>query len=113
MLQIIRGDDTVLTVTFTDKNNNPINLTGSTVFFNLKKSLLDKDSKALIATTVSVHSQPTQGITTIPLTETETNIEPDVYYYDLQIKDYNNQIHSTQSSFIEVLADVTRRTLVS
>ena len=111
-IRIIRGDDELLQVTFTDENGSPIDLTGSTVFFTVKKKSdlsQDNDDLAVISITVTSHSDPTNGITEIPMTKTETNLDKGDYYWDLQIKDTADDISSVVKGIFEIIEDVTKR----
>jgi len=65
----------------------PINITGWVVFFTVKEFMIDTDANAKIKKTITVHSDPTNGKTVISLTETDTDITPKSYYYDITIQD--------------------------
>jgi hypothetical protein len=113
-IEITRGDDESIVVTFTDVNDDPIDLTGSTVFFTVKTAERlngQNDDDASIKKNVTDHTDPTNGITTIPLTSVDTNLDPTAnYWYDLQLKDSSGNISSTRKGKFSILADVTRRT---
>jgi hypothetical protein len=49
--------------------------------------MIDTDANAKIKKTITVHSDPTNGKTVISLTETDTDITPKSYYYDITIQD--------------------------
>ncbi len=65
------------------------NITGSTILFTVKaaESDLDStDSTALVQKDVTVHTNPTAGISTITLNPSDTrDIEPGNYYYSIKI----------------------------
>lgn len=109
-IEIVRRDDAVIALTFTDENGDAINLSGSTVFFTVKESLEDTDDEAIIEKEVSVHSDPTAGETEITLDTTDTNVEPGTYFYDLQLKNSGNKIVSTIYDKLRIIQDVTIRT---
>ncbi len=104
---LIRGDSYSLNFTVTG-----VDLTGSTVFFTVKE-ILDQDdaadAAAVIAVEVTDHSDPTNGVTVIPLTGTDTDVDPGLYYYDIQIKN-GSTITSIPARKLRIWADVTRRT---
>jgi hypothetical protein len=110
MFTIIRGDDVTIPVTFSDDAGQAINITGATVFFTVKSDLSDTDDDAVIAKTITTHSNASQGQTTITLTANDTLIDAGKYYWDLQIKDSAGKITSTLADTLEVKLDVTRRT---
>lgn len=107
---IIRRDDHTLTVTFEDSNGDAINITGYTVFFTAKTNENDADADAVISKTVTTHTNPTSGVTAITLSDTDTNIDPGIYLYDLQIKDGSGNITSADRGTFEVVQDITQRT---
>jgi len=104
-LEIIKNDDVNLTITLTDVDGDPINLTDSSVVFTVKASPTDTD--ALIESTQTSHTNASAGITTISLVPTDTDVDPGVYYYDFQITDGNSRIQSTEIGKIIVSQDNT------
>jgi hypothetical protein len=110
-IEIIRGDDVTLSITLTDVNGTALNITDGTVFFTIKQNITDTDTDALLKTSVTSHTNGAAGLTSIPLTATQTDITPGVYYYDLQVKDAQNRIQSTEIGKIIVSQDATTRTI--
>jgi hypothetical protein len=110
-ISLIRGDTSSITFELTE-GGTPSDLTGSTVFFTAKPALTNDitDTTAVIAIEVTNHSDPTNGITIIPLTSSDTDVNPGLYYYDIQVKRQDNSIVSIPNRQLEVFADVTRRT---
>jgi len=111
-LEIIRGDTTNITLTITDQDGVAIDLTDSTVYFTAKPAFDDDalDAEAVITKEVTSHTDPTNGITVIPLTASDTDIETGIYYYDVQVKDAAGAIFSLPARQLKVVEDVTRRT---
>lgn len=111
-ITIIRGDTQTVGVTFTDSTGAAVNLTDCTVFFTVKNKCdigKDSDDCALIRKTVTSHSDPTHGITSVPLTSTDTNLAEGDYYWDLQVKTLSNNISSTIKGIFKIVNDVTKR----
>lgn len=110
-IPIIRGDTQSIDFELTD-NGSPVDLTDSIVFFTAKPALTNdvSDNTAVISIEVSVHSDPTAGKTVIPLTAQDTDVTPGIYFYDIQIKDVEDNITSIAARKLEVVSDVTRRT---
>jgi len=108
-LQIVRGDDKVYSIQFKDDAEVPIDITGWTVFFTVKRELKDTDTNALIKKTITTHTSPTNGITEISLTPTDTNYFGN-FYFDIQIKKTDNSIHTVIIGTVEFIRDVTNRT---
>lgn len=109
-LQITRGDDESITVTFKDSDSNPIDITGFTVYFTAKNRKSDIDGDAVISKDITSHSDPVNGETVIFLSNTDTSIEPGTYYYDIQYKNTANEITTVIISTLEVKQDITTRT---
>ena len=105
-IELIRGDSSSINFTI------DMDLTGATVFFTAKPALTDDagDTTAVIDVEVTDHTVPTSGQTVIPLSNTDTDVTPGEYYYDIQIKDASGNITSIKPRKLEVVADVTRRT---
>ena len=109
---IYRGDDVSYTVTFKDANSVAIDITGSTVFFTVKNfsDTVANDTAALISKTITTHTTPLSGITTISLTAAETAaIVVGSYKYDIQYKSATNVVRTVTSGTIQFLDDVTKR----
>ena len=110
-ITLIRGDSSSIGFEF-QENGVASDLTGCTVFFTAKPALTDDagDTTAVIAVEVTSHTNPTAGITTIPLSSTDTDVDPGEYYYDIQVKKVDSSIVSIPAQLLTVSADVTRRT---
>src|SRR5687768_6478528 len=109
-LEIKRGDDVSFEMTFREEDGTAYDITGMTVFFTMKRKFSDADADALISKTVTSHSDPTAGETTVALSNSDTTVTPGKYPYDLQIKDGDGKIQSTSTAYITILPDVTQRT---
>lgn len=107
-IEIIRGDDVSVRLTFTDADDAVISLVGATVFFTVKKKLDTVDADADISKTITSHTDAAGGITTADLTNDDTDLEPGTYYYDIQIKK-SGRIQSTRYGVFTVIEDVTNR----
>lgn len=105
-LWFIRGDSATISLTVTG-----IDLTGSTVYFTARTALpttaIVDDTDADISVTVTDHSDPTNGVTTIPLSATDTDIDAGKYYYDIQIKN-GSEVTSIPTRRLEIISDTTR-----
>lgn len=108
-LEIIRRDDTELQFTFKDADENPVNLTGCTVFFTVKRRKDDTEAEALIAVEEAVFASPASGVAIIELSRTETDIPAGLYYFDVQLRDSSNKISSSSVGQFRVTEDITIR----
>lgn len=109
-IQIIRRDDVKLTVTITDDEGNPLNLTGAKVYFTVKRNKRDTDAQAVITQEVTTHIDPVNGVTEVDLTAEQTDLEPRSYFFDVQVKDSSDRIRSINYGLIRIKQDVTIRT---
>lgn len=105
-LFIIRGDSASISFAMTG-----VDLTGATVFFTAKPALTDDaaDTTAVITKEVTSHTDPTNGRTMIELDPTDTDVEPGIYFYDIQVKKASGAIVSIPARKLRIWADVTRR----
>ena len=79
-LEIIRGNNQVYTLTFSD-GIGPIDISEWTVVLTIKERTLD----LVLKKEVTVHTDPTNGITQINLTNEDTNIAHGKYLYALTV----------------------------
>ena len=107
---VIRGDTRTVNLTFLESDGStPVDLTGGTVYFTVNTSSdPSDDTGAAIAKTATSFTDATAGQHTFTLTHSDTNIDPDTYWYDAQFKDsVGNYLSSYRGKFI-VQSDVTR-----
>ena len=103
-----RGDTVYFNIAITDDAGSPVDLTGATVYFTMKKNIDDPDPGDL-QKAITTHTDPTQGKTQIKLDSSDTdNIDPGKYFYDFQVTLANGDKITIESGILEVLADVTR-----
>ena len=104
---IIRGDSAAIGFAMASTD-----LTGATVFFTAKPALTDDatDTNAVITKEVTSHTDTTNVRTSIDLDPTDTDVEPGIYFYDIQVKSASGAIVSIPARKMRIWADVTRRT---
>ncbi len=107
-LSLIRGNSKNYRLCFQTTSGDPIDITGYTVFFTVKKNVNQSDDEAVISKTVTNHLNPTNGVTLIEITTTESDIPPGVYLYDIGYSKDNYKMTSDPEKFI-VIGNVTRR----
>jgi hypothetical protein len=100
-IQLLKEDGTI--------DGEPINLTGCTVFFTVKRNLQEPDSRALIRVDVSSHTDPVNGVTSIPLTASQCDLVGD-FNYDVKVKYSTGTIESVMKDTIIFIDHVTIRT---
>lgn len=108
-IEVIRGDDLTIELALTEEDGTPVNLTGTTVFFTVKKKLADSDEDAVISKEVTDHTEPENGVAVISLDNDETDIAAGIYHWDIQILNAG-KISSINYGIFRVIPDVTRRT---
>ena len=107
----IRGDTRVITVNcYQSDGITPINLTGATVTFTLNTdSSPSADSSAALQKVVTTHTSPLLGITSITITNADTQaLTPGDYNYDIQIKDASGNFTSLKQDVFTINPDITR-----
>lgn len=116
-MEIIRGDDEQLELTFSDTSVTPavpLDLRWCVVFFTVKSvdDFADNDTWAIIAKRLDTfdwdEDDPENWVINMLLTHIETNIEPWDYYRDLQVKWNTGLISSVQRWKFVVEDDTTR-----
>lgn len=110
MKPIYRGDNNTYTFSFKDNKGEPIPITGWKIYFTMKRDLSYSDDEADLKIDVITHDDPENGISSIHLSNSQTDeLEPAMYFYDIQIKKPDNTVLTVIVGEIEVKADVTRR----
>ena len=109
-MEFYRGDNKSYTLAFTDSDNNAIDITGWKIFFTIKQHLSQSDSEANLKEDVTDHDDPTNGLSSIHLSNGQTDLlEPGDYFSDIQVKKTDGTILTIMAEKLRVLADVTRR----
>lgn len=104
-----RGDTVIIPLVFTDEGGEALNITGYTFWLTMKSSTDDADDDAALQVTVSDHTDPSAGKTTITLSAEQTaGLEPGKYYYDIQMVSALGVVTTLELSKVKVSADVTR-----
>jgi hypothetical protein len=105
--EIVREDTKTLPFEFYSESGK-VDITDWTVFFTMKEKITDLDAAAKISKTITVHVDPTNGYTEIPLTSADTTQTPGNYIYDVQVK-YDGEIKTILTGSITILSGVTNR----
>jgi len=107
-----KGDDDSYTLNFTDADNNdePLDITGYTIFFTVKNNLNDADEIALIGPKEIIeHSDPTNGKSLLTLTSAETEaLSAGKYACDFRMKDTNGKITTLGVGNFQINKNATR-----
>lgn len=110
-LSIIKGNSKNYKLLFKTTSGDPLDITGYTVFFTVKKNINQTDDQAVISKTNTIHSDPTNGISIITITTSETNdLQPGVYLYDIGYVNATKNVKKTSDpEKFEIIGNVTRR----
>jgi len=110
MIRIIKATDSSMTVNFT-KDSAVFDITGYTLFFTVKKPAdaeKGSDDDAIIKKTVTTHTDPTAGISTITLSNSDTNIDAGNYLWDIKLLK-ETIVSATYSDYLEIVQNITVR----
>ena len=109
-ISIYRGDDDERLLIFRNRITKvPIDITGWKIYFTVKKNKDDSDDVAMIKVDWTSHSDPTNGETYLPLTHTHTDINPNIYTCDFQVKKPGGTIKTIGVADFEIYTDITTR----
>ena len=109
-ISIIRGDTYSFNINFKDSNDDPIDITGWTIYFTIRQCVAPSstvsDADAILSKQFTNGGVP--GTVTIDLTAIDTNQEPEEYKYDIQYKKPDGTIRSTGIYNFIITEDITR-----
>jgi hypothetical protein len=112
-MTIQKGNPYSATITITNSDGTPYDLSGKTVLFTVKKindNTIDAlDTTALIKSTTSHVAPDTNGITTLTLSEINTNIPVGEYKADIRIYSGLGIKLNSETFTVAVVDIVTRR----
>jgi len=84
--QIARGDTDYLEIEVINEDTDiPVDITGTVIYFTVKKSSSEPDSEAFIYKEISEHTDPINGKSRLDILSTDTNLPVGRYLYDLVI----------------------------
>lgn len=108
-IRIYRGDSLELSVPVTyQSDGTAFDLTGYTAKFTAKSVPSKADSTAAISVDGTI-SSPSTGIITFSIAPDDTDINPGVYWYDVQIVDTgNSKVFTVVKDKLTIVEDVTR-----
>ena len=102
---LYRGDSRRLKITFT-LNNVPLEITGGTVKFTVKRDINDTFANAIIKKSTSTFTDNSCYIDIEP-SDTNTLIEGDIFVYDIELTDVNGLKTTVTSGELPIILDVT------
>lgn len=112
-LKINRGTSFPITVNYSS-NGLAGDLTGASVFFTVKKTEFDNDmtdASAVLAKTITTHSDPTNGVSVINIDPSDTlDLDPNIdYRYDIKVKIATGEIYKLDEGTFKVDGSPTNR----
>lgn len=88
-------------------NDTPLDITGSKVYFTMKKNLNDSYEEAAIKKVVESHTNPTQGETEILLLPIDTKVPEGQYRWDITIEFDENNVVTIKDGNVNVKVGAT------
>lgn len=112
-IKVNRGTTYAITVNYT-VDGAPADLTGATILFTAKTTEFDSDltdSSAVIAKTITTHSDPTAGISLITLDPADTqSLDPDTEYrYDIKVVTATGDVYKLNEGVLKIDGSPTNR----
>lgn len=107
--RIYRGDDRSLEVTVKYPNGSVKDITGWTIFYMVKKQKTDSDADAVIDKTITTHTDPSNGVTVVELTDNDTDIDIGIYHEEVQTKDTSGKIQTVYQGLLEINQDLIQK----
>lgn len=109
-----RWDQFTTSITVKDSEWTAIDITWATIYFiirdsNNPDSLNDDDTGVKLKKDITSHTDASNWITSIAFTSTDTDIEPDEYYWEIQVSFSNNDIYSSATGTVTVENDLNKR----
>lgn len=108
-LEIIKGDDTLLSCAFTDENDDVVDISNANLIFSMREASDDDNPLLTVNVPSGNHLVPASGTTQVLLPHADTNIEVGNYYWDIQLT-YGGSgiINSVEKGTIVVHDDITK-----
>ena len=106
-LFVFRGDSKSYNLTFKDSDGVAIDITGYTIKFTVKENKDDTQANAIIKKVVTTHSDPTNGITAVTLSTSDTDLTVKDYYYDFEMEDASGNITTFLEGIFRIKQDIT------
>lgn len=112
-IEINRQTDISITFQYYESDGTtPRTLVGATVYLTIKNNPHDDDSDdsdALISYSTTSHTNAAGGLTTLTLTDSQTNVAPGNYFYDIVVKESNGLIYKATEGRCRIQGKVTNR----
>jgi hypothetical protein len=104
-----KGDTEIMNIVVKTSLNAPIDITGSTIYFTMKRDLNDTDALAALQKIVTSHTGATSGLSQVKIEPEDTiNLYPGKYYYDMQFKDAAGNIKTFVLGSLTLIETVTK-----
>lgn len=109
-----RGDTKSFTITLTDDDGLPLDVTGMSLIFTVKRSRFDADADAVISKEVDdgiVVDDPTTGEAVLTIEPGDTSglaARTHRLFYDVQVVDGAGVVITPLSDILEIQPDVTQ-----
>lgn len=98
--KLIRGDSRAITVTITDQDGTPVDITGKPVVLTISETL---QGTPVIQKTNTVHTNPTAGITSFEITPMDSiGCKPMNHHIDIVAYLSNISIHTVYIGDVKV-----------
>lgn len=107
-LSVFQKNDVTITINLQDSNGSAIDITGYTFYFSVKTDETDTDVEGLITKKVTSHTDPTNGQTEVALSDSDMDITPGKYFYDVKMKDSSGNLTTWVKDVFKVAYQITQ-----
>lgn len=107
---IVAGDDIEYNITFSDENDDPIDISGWEVWMTVKGDYEDSDADADIQVSTTSHDDALNGETSLIFASGDTSGLSGRKVWDLQIKDASDDIRTVVEGEVRFRPEVTQAT---
>jgi len=109
-VQETEGDTFTRDINFRDDSEDPIDITGWTIYVTVKRDLDDDDDDAVLSDDVTSHDNATNGETSFSFTASETEGLDTIYYFEVKYEDNSGEVNTMLQRRIEFNPAVRQQT---
>ena len=107
-LEYGRGDSFGSEFTLTQKDKTPIDITGFSFRMTVNSDLDPTDTLDELFTVVGIITDPTGGKVEFSPTAVDTDLDPETYFYDIEMTDVASKIRTVIKASFVITQDISK-----